>query len=140
MADYTLLSLVVAVIALAVSGLGLPPLYQDYFRRRRERLPPVTVEVFNESIKVPLESEWTIRVRSVENTLLEHCKVQYAGRDIHTIVGGKGVWEAMLTKGGGLNFRIPAVVPIADDSWVVVLDGDRVIRKDQLGTLPHTTP
>jgi len=78
----------------------------------------------------PLESDWSIRVRSVENTLLEQCKVQYAGRGIHTInEQKKGVWEAMLTKGCAINFRIPAITPIADDAWVVVLDGSGVIRE-----------
>lgn len=101
----------------------------------------MTVEVFNEPIKTPLESEWSIRVRSVGNTLLEHCRVQFGGQGIHTIDSQKrGVWEAMLTKGGAVNFRIPIITPVADDAWVVVLDGERVIRKDRFGTLPHTSP
>lgn len=95
------------------------------------------IETFEESIKSPFESEYSIRV-SQPTTTLEHCRVYYAGKQMTTIDSGKAVYEALLVKGGALNFRIPRAFAIAPEELVLVQDGERKIREAKFGGLTHS--
>jgi hypothetical protein len=132
-------SLVVAVIALIVAVAGFILRYLDFAERRREREPAVSLEVFQEPLQTPIMSYWTIRVRG--NRQLERCRVNFDGTPLETIVGRDELKVEMpLAKGGGLNFRIPSPVSISSKSSIVVLDGDRIVRQTDWGSVPQTVP
>ncbi len=114
--------------------------YLDFFERMREKEPPVSLEMFNENLKIPFETWWTIRVRG--NKALERCRVNLDGAPLYIFENRTVVkTEAPLLKGGGLNFRIPSPSEsISSNSTVSVLDGDKTIRERKWSDIPHTKP
>jgi hypothetical protein len=130
---------VIAIGALIVAVLGLVPLYLDYFSRRKEREPVVFLEAFHEQITIPVNSVWTVRVRA--NRTIERCTVFYSGTPLPTLLNQSDFRMQMpIPRGGALNFRIPVECGIADEAMVRIQDGERVIRTERWGAIPHVQP
>jgi hypothetical protein len=102
------------------------------WRRRR----PVDLEVFQAQVTTPFNSLWGIRVWA--NKDLAKCRVTYDNTPLQTIVPKTGAsLEMPLRKGECLDFRIPDSLTIVWEAWVVVKDGDKTLRSEKFGDIPH---
>ncbi len=130
------LSLTVAVLSIVVAVAGLVPLYVDWIRRmRKESSIDFRLLRFPESSKKPVESEWGIRILHPDRDI-EKCRVFYDGKPLpHWDNENELIYERMIVKSGGANFRISKGSE-NEEAEVVVMDGERTLRKRKFKDLP----
>ncbi len=129
MPSLEVLTVLIASVALLVSVSGLVLQYFDFFASRRERRPDVQILKVRDSQTNPILSDWTVRVRYI-NRIFERCMVTVDGNVIQTLDNRNIPRDALpLDAGGGWNFRIPKGVEIKNRAWVIVKDGNDVIKK-----------
>ncbi len=96
--------------------------------------PEVTLETLKERVISPFPSDWAVIVTG--NRYVERCNVYYDGRQLHALdPAGVSRSELPLPRDGVLNFRIPEIVGVNNESMVEVRDGDRSIRREAFGMI-----
>jgi hypothetical protein len=107
------------------------------YYQRRDRLPKVFLEQVDEPPPLRPDGTRIIRVRS--DSLIEKCRLFYAGKEMATMLpggpGGRSVRVTTLYPGAVLNYRIPQALSLQDDIYVEVKDGDKTLRKEKLGNI-----
>jgi Fe-S cluster assembly iron-binding protein IscA len=94
----------------------------------------VDLEVFQEEVAGPFASSWAVRVWG--NRRLAKCRVTYDKAQLRTALSPTDArLEMTLPKGRSLDFRVPATLPISKDAWVVVQDGDKIVRRQRFGSI-----
>jgi hypothetical protein len=126
--DYVIAGATVATALFLGAGL---------YYQMRDRLPKVYLEQIDEPPPLRPDGTRVIRVRS--DSLIEKCRLFYAGKEMVTMLpGGPGGRTARVTTlypGAVLNYRIPQALSLHDDDHVEVKDGNKTLRKERLGNI-----
>ncbi len=101
-------------------------------RRRR----PVDLEVFQQQLAKPFASAWAVRVWAKKD--IGNCTVTYDGAPLQSVVSPTEAKPGgALAKGNSMDFHIPSSMAILEDAWVVVRDGEKTLRSEKFGSIPH---
>jgi hypothetical protein len=107
------------------------------YYQMRGRLPKVYLEQIDEPPPLRPDGTRIIRVRS--DSLIEKCRLFYAGEEMVTMLpggpGGRSLRVTTLYPGAVLNYRIPQALALHDDKYVEVKDGNKTLRKEKLGNI-----
>ena len=98
------------------------------------RKPLVTLQLFQEADEEGAGLAWKVRVRASRR--VKRCSVTYGRVRLRT--GGN--FEAVLTEGGALVYRLPDQPPTNWDEIVAVRDGDRLLTARRLGSIDGAKP
>lgn len=94
----------------------------------------VYVQTLKERVTTPFPSNWAVVVRG--NRYVEKCNVTYDGKQLSALdPSGIARTELPLPRDGLLNFRIPEIVNLDNESMVEVKDGVRSIIAERFGSL-----
>jgi hypothetical protein len=127
-ADYVTAGATVATALFLGAGL---------YYQMKARLPKVYLEQIDEPPPLRPDGTRIIKVRS--DSLIEKCRLFYAGKEMATMLpggpGGRSVLVTTLYPGAVLNYRIPQTLSLLDDNYVEVKDGNKTLRKEKLGNI-----
>jgi len=103
----------------------------------RARMPKVYLEQLDEPPPLRPDGARVIKVRS--DSVIEKCRLIYAGKEMQTLlpgsITGRPARVTILYAGGVLSFRIPQGLPLDDNNYVEVKDGNKTLRKERLGNI-----
>jgi hypothetical protein len=107
------------------------------YYQMKDRIPKVYLEQYDDPPPLRPDGTRVIRVRS--DSLIEKCRLLYAGNEMPTLLPGGPLGRAVkvttLFAGGVLNYRIPQGVALDDDNYVEVKDGNKTLRKVKIGDI-----
>ncbi len=124
-------SLYIAIIALLIGVLGLPPLYKEMFDRRKERNKVTfTFEKFMEN------GDTFLRVHNPDK-LIRHLIIFCDGTPClpKDNPSKSGRFDIQIVVGGGANFALPNY--FNSQSKIVVKDGDKKLEEFIFKNIPE---
>lgn len=126
-------------IPVLVSVVAVVPLYLDLWNRRRESRIEMELEKFHTEPSEAGDSFWSIRILH-PNRLIERCRILCNEVPLPWWDKKEPYYERKIVQGGGGVVRVPRSVATEDESEVVVMDGDRVLRRRKFEELLFTSP
>lgn len=99
-----------------------------------DRRTKIYLQKFHGKSHFPEESDWTII--AVSNKVVEDLQIVCNGKAIPTVDNSQRVrFSVNLPSLGGLNFFIPAVMEIHDNTLVEVKSGSKTIKRTKFGDI-----
>lgn len=125
------LIIVLPIGGLVVAILAVIPTFHDFLERRR-----ITFNLlrFAESVKIPIESEWGVRILH-PNKPIEKCTILWNDTPLPRWDPEQPTYQRFIVLSGGGNVRIPKGWE-KEDGRITVKDGKKKLMRKRFHELP----
>ncbi len=124
-----------SIAAIVISVAGLIPLYMDYFHRRTESALTFILQKFQETVKEPIASNWSIRILH-PNKLVEKCQIFWNEIPLPWWDSPEErIFQRTIVVGGGGNVRVPEGLELGD-ATITVKDGKKKLKARKFSDIP----